>query len=309
MYYNIFIPYKKEGKEMNSYGKNIKLYRKENHLKQEELAEKLGISSNMLGKIERGERKPNKDVQEKMFNISGIKYEDEIINELTNKLEKYLLDYFTANNISKQELSKLQNYFRQFNDEKKIEYTLNKFKFTPNNTDNTEYYVRNIFFILEDFYNSISKQYISQFYKDVNIFILNNIDFIMELLSRMESSIFIHSRIPLYKGSLPLNTHSKTDEYLSNIQTNKYKFACIVQDNTMSPKFEQGHTIVVLEDDKYSNGDDVLISINNEIPIIRKIMFKDKIVILQTYNDTEKTDVYSKDEVKILGRIIEVRYT
>lgn len=293
---------------MNSYGKNIKSYRTEKKLKQEELAKQLGISSNMLGKIERGERKPNKEVQEKVFNISGIRYEEEVINELNNKLEKYLLDYFTANNISKQELSKLQNYFRQFNDEEKIIYTLNKFKSTPDNTDNIEYYARNIFFILENFYNSIRKQYISPFYRNVNIFILENIDFIMELLSRMVSSIFIRSRIPLYKGNLPLNTHSKSDEYLSNIQTDKYKFACVVQDNTMLPKFEQGNTIVVLEDEIYSDGTDVLISINNEIPIIRKILFKDKFVILQTYNDTDKTDIYSKDEIKILGRIIEVRY-
>ena len=50
---------------MNSYGENIKSYRAENKLKQEELAKQLGISSNMLGKIERGERKPNKEVQEK----------------------------------------------------------------------------------------------------------------------------------------------------------------------------------------------------------------------------------------------------
>ena len=63
-----------------------------------------------------------------------------------------------------------------------------------------------------------------------------------------------------------------------------------------------------MEDTEYLNGDDVLISINNEIPIIRKIAFKDDLVILQTYNDTNKTEIYSKDEIKILGKIIEVRY-
>ena len=76
----------------------------------------------------------------------------------------------------------------------------------------------------------------------------------------------------------------------------------------MSPKYEKGNTIVVMEDTKYLSGDDVLVSIRNNTPIIRKIAFKDDLVILQTYNDTNKTEIYSKDEIKILGKIIEVRY-
>lgn len=293
---------------MNTYGENIRIYRKENHLKQEELAEKLRISSNMLGKIERGERKPNKEVQDIFFNLSGIKYDEQAINEVLNKLEKYLIHYFTSQNLSKQEVIKLQNYFLQINDEEKITNTLNKFRVSPDNKNDIEYYVRNILYILEDFYNSFTKQYISTFYKDVNIFILDNIDFIIELLSKMDSSIFINSKIPLFKSNLPINVRSKTNEYLANITTDKYKFAWIVQDNSMYPKFEKGQTIIVLEDEKYLNGDDVVISINNATPIIRKILFKHNFVIVQTYNDTSKTDIFSKDEIKILGKIIEIRY-
>ena len=84
---------------MKYYGENIKIYRKENHLKQEDLAKQLGISTNMLGKIERGERKPNKEVQNKFFNISGIKYEDEVSKEIENKLENYLLEYLINANL------------------------------------------------------------------------------------------------------------------------------------------------------------------------------------------------------------------
>lgn len=293
---------------MNSYGENIKSYRAENKLKQEELAEQLGISSNMLGKIERGERKPNKEVQEKFFNISGIKYVEEIISELLNKLEKCLIDYFINQDISKKEITNLQSYFISFNCKEEVKDKLEFLKTAIIVKETTEYYAKNIFFILEDFYNSINKQYISSIYIDVETFIFNNKEHLIDLLGRINASKYINSKIPLYKGNLPLNTHSKSEEYLSNIQTDKYKFACVVQDNTMLPKFEQGNTIVVLEDEIYSDGTDVLVSINNEIPIIRKILFKDKFVILQTYNDTDKTDIYSKDEIKILGRIIEVRY-
>ena len=174
--------------------------------------------------------------------------------------------------------------------------------------ETTEYYAKNTFIILIDFYNSISKQYISSIYSDVETFIFSIKDYLVDLFGRINASKYINSKIPLYKGTLPLDTHSKTDEYLSNIQIEKYKFACIVQDNIMSPRYEKGNTIVVMEDTEYLNGDDVLISINNEIPIIRKIAFKDDLVILQTYNDTNKTEIYSKDEIKILGKIIEVRY-
>lgn len=293
---------------MNSYGENIKKYRTEMKLKQEELAKQLGISSNMLGKIERGERKPNKDVQDKFFNISGIKYEDEIISELLDKLEKYLIDYFIDQDISKREITDLQNYFLSFDCKEKIKDKLDSYKYTIVVQETTEYYAKNTFIILIDFYNSISKQYISSIYSDVETFIFSIKDYLVDLFGRINASKYINSKIPLYKGILPLDTHSKTDEYLSNIQIEKYKFACIVQDNIMSPRYEKGNTIVVMEDTEYLNGDDVLISINNEIPIIRKIAFKDDIVILQTYNDTNKTEIYSKDEIKILGKIIEVRY-
>lgn len=293
---------------MNSYGENIKKYRIEMKLKQEELAKQLGISSNMLGKIERGERKPNKDVQNKFFNLSGVKYEDEIINELLVKLEKCLIDYFIDQNISKMEITDLQKYFLEFDCKEQIKDKLDSYKYMIVVQDTTEYYAKNIFIILENFYSMIDKQYISSIYNNIETFIFNIKDYLIDLFGRISASKYINSRIPLYKENLPLDTHSKTDEYLSNIQNKKYKFACIVQDNIMSPKYEKGNTIVVMEDTKYLSGDDVLVSIRNNTPIIRKIAFKDNLIILQTYNDTNKTEIYSKDEIKILGKIIEIRY-
>ena len=288
--------------------KTIKKYRIEMKLKQEELAKQLGISSNMLGKIERGERKPNKDVQNKFFNLSGVKYEDEIINELLVKLEKCLIDYFIDQDISKMEITDLQKYFLEFDCKEQIKDKLDSYKYMIVVQDTTEYYAKNIFIILENFYSMIDKQYISSIYNNIETFIFNIKDYLIDLFGRISASKYINSRIPLYKENLPLDTHSKTDEYLSNIQNKKYKFACIVQDNIMSPKYEKGNTIVVMEDTKYLSGDDVLVSIRNNTPIIRKIAFKDNLIILQTYNDTNKTEIYSKDEIKILGKIIEIRY-
>ena len=294
---------------MKMYGANIKTYRKENNLKQDELAKKLGISSNMLGKIERGERKPNKNVQDKFFNLSGIKYEDELGKEIEYKLEKYFIAYISSSNISKKEILNLMLYLRGINTQDKVKEILcNIYKIPqPNKEDSTKYYLNNIFIILDNFYNENQKQ-CNLFYKNIEIFILDNIEFLMNLLSRVESSIFIHSQIPLYTSTIPLNTHLKTTEYLNNFQTENYRFAYIVQDNSMSPKYEKGNIVIIMEDKKYNNNDDVVVSINGSSPIIRKIKFKDKFIILQTYNDINKTDLYNKNEIKILGKIIEVRY-
>ena len=220
---------------MNSYGENIKKYRIEMKLKQEELAKQLGISSNMLGKIERGERKPNKDVQNKFFNLSGVKYEDEIINELLVKLEKCLIDYFIDQDISKMEITDLQKYFLEFDCKEQIKDKLDSYKYMIVVQDTTEYYAKNIFIILENFYSMIDKQYISSIYNNIETFIFNIKDYLIDLFGRISASKYINSRIPLYKENLPLDTHSKTDDYLSNIQNKKSKSACIVLDSIMSP--------------------------------------------------------------------------
>lgn len=289
---------------MKYYGENIKIYRKENHLKQEDLAKQLGISTNMLGKIERGERKPNKEVQNKFFNISGIKYEDEVSKEIENKLENYLLEYLINANLSKEETIELIKIFNKLNSKEQINEVL---KNTPKTENSIVYYRRDILLLLDSFYQNNKRQCTHLYINNYN-FMLEHIKLIKNLLARIESSIFIRSQIPLYRNNIPFNTHSKTDEYLSNVQLNKYRFACVVQDNMMYPKFAKGNIIIVLEDEEYSNGDDVLISINNGTPIIRKIMYKNNFVILQTYFDTNNTEIYSKEDVKILGRIIEVRY-
>lgn len=44
---------------LETIGKNIKKYRIENKLRQEDLAEKTGLSSNYIGMVERGEKIPS----------------------------------------------------------------------------------------------------------------------------------------------------------------------------------------------------------------------------------------------------------
>ena len=45
--------------QFNSIGKNIRRYRQEKKLRQDDLAEKAGLSSNYIGMVERGEKIPS----------------------------------------------------------------------------------------------------------------------------------------------------------------------------------------------------------------------------------------------------------
>lgn len=45
--------------ELESIGKNIRKFRQERHLRQEDLAEKAGLSVNYVGALERGEKTPS----------------------------------------------------------------------------------------------------------------------------------------------------------------------------------------------------------------------------------------------------------
>ena len=53
---------------------------------------------------------------------------------------------------------------------------------------------------------------------------------------------------------------------------------------------------------------DLIISINNNKPILRKVSFKNDIAIIESYNQEIATETYNKNEIKILGKIIEVRF-
>lgn len=57
---------------MTQLGENIKKFRISSNLKQEELAQKLGKSKNVISNWERGDNKPDADMIEKMCKIFQI---------------------------------------------------------------------------------------------------------------------------------------------------------------------------------------------------------------------------------------------
>ena len=65
-----------------SIGRNIRKYRKEKKLRQEDLAEKTGLSTNYIGMIERGEKIPSLDTLIDIMNVLRVSADMVLYEEL-----------------------------------------------------------------------------------------------------------------------------------------------------------------------------------------------------------------------------------
>ena len=58
--------------ELDAIGRNIRKFRKERHLRQEDLAEKTGLSANYIGMVERGEKTPSLETMIRIINALQV---------------------------------------------------------------------------------------------------------------------------------------------------------------------------------------------------------------------------------------------
>jgi len=88
----------------STFGENLKFYRKEKHLSQEQLSEKVEISVKHLSSIERGLTFVSADLLEKLAKSIGIPahyffvnkremvYDDTMLNAIDRIIEKHLIN-------------------------------------------------------------------------------------------------------------------------------------------------------------------------------------------------------------------------
>ena len=76
-------------------GERLKKVRKEKHMTQEQLAEKLDVSIAFLSRIERGSSQVNLKRLSQICEILGVS-EGEILNGVSNKSNKYLNEEFSS---------------------------------------------------------------------------------------------------------------------------------------------------------------------------------------------------------------------
>ena len=58
--------------ELDAIGRNIRKFRKERHLRQEDLAERTGLSANYIGMVERGEKTPSLETLIRIINALQV---------------------------------------------------------------------------------------------------------------------------------------------------------------------------------------------------------------------------------------------
>lgn len=293
-----------------TYGEKIKQYRLSKEITQEQLAEQLTISVSMLRMIEIGQRKPNREVQKEIYNLTGVLYTEEIKNEINSKINDLITNYiaseanfFTTKNITM--LTRLLSGINILMHPKNGLMVI-----TPQDEDETEeqkYMIFNIVEILNNFTKN-SEYDINLLYGDNINFIKYYLPTVIEIISKTSSIIHKNKEIPLYE-QLPIEIKKNTVTKLlsEDYFLDKSKFAYIIQDNDMFPKYEKGYTVIAVECDEKNAIGDVLVSINNTKPILRKLSYKDNNVIIESYNQSIATEIYSITDIKILGKIISIR--
>ncbi len=294
------------------YGEKIKKFRAENGLTQENFSNQLDISASMLGMIEQGTRKPNERIQEKILNLTGISYYDETIKQIKKEIRDITFNYIASNSTSftPKNVTKLVDALKDLYDtiddtsNTKIENYL-----SANGNDNIQLMTYNLINLLKKYKRESIYNIKNIFYTDAN-FIKHCIPVIVSVLRNSSSLIYKNREIPLYRGKLPFDIKSNTiKELLSeNYFPDKNKFAYVIQDDDMFPKYQKGYTVIAMECDEKNTSGDVILSINNSTPILRKVSFKNNSVIVEAYNSKVETELYSKDEIRILGQIIEIRF-
>lgn len=292
------------------YGQKIKNFRIAKGLTQENFANQLGISSSMLGMIEQGSRKPNEEIQEKLLSLTGISYYDEIIKQITKEIRDTIIDYITLNSVSfsPNNVTKIiRNLSALYNSIDASEKTIKTY-LIENKNDQIEYMTFNLVNLLEAYTQNCAYN-IKKIFGNNNNFMKHSILIVINILQTSSSIIFKHKEVPLYKENLPLEIGKNNIKSLlsESYFPDKSKFAFIVQDDDMFPKYEKGYTVIAIGCDEKNTSGDVILSINKSTPILRKISFKDKYAIVESYNPKIETELFVRDEIRILGQIIEIR--
>lgn len=115
-------------------------------------------------------------------------------------------------------------------------------------------------------------------------------------------------RIPL---SAVENTYTKKDLLSGSIPTEKF-FSVFMDDNSMSPRIDEGDTLIIRKQSTYENDKISLILVNNDDLLVRRVQIHPNGIILSAFNSAIDSLFVFKDQIenesiRILGRVVEVR--
>lgn len=89
-------------------------------------------------------------------------------------------------------------------------------------------------------------------------------------------------------------------------------YALRIHGNSMSPRIKHGDVVIVRLQDRYYDGDIVIVSVDGSEGLCKQIEFLDDGIILKSFNEAYKPITYTKDEIRdnnirIVGKCVELR--
>mgnify|MGYP001157834824 CR=1 FL=1 len=114
-------------------------------------------------------------------------------------------------------------------------------------------------------------------------------------------------KLPILKNTD--ETFQQTLEYVvvdEALKKDKDLLAIKISDDALSPKFNKNSTVILENTNDISDGDLVLCLLNEEETCLRYII-NDKKLILYAENSNYKPIIIEKENIKILGRALEIR--
>lgn len=303
---------------MNILNFKIRIYRKKFKLRQEDLAQRINVSTQLIRMYENGTRNPSEDKKKAICDLFGITlYELEGLNDkecLRKELLEALCSIGIKDNKDKLRNDLINNFYKIANNDEN--YISNYIEKKSNDVILTRHiiefilknYICKSIYTATEFNSNLLKN--NNLYKYLKSFIISNIRFIESVIEDVFANSDEIEGITLIDNftEIPnlLNTKKK-------ILLSKYTdaFAYIIKDNDMAPKFEIGNTIFIEKTSKYNDDDYILLKIKEKY-ILRKIKKLENGIALESTNPIIKNEYYTNEEIEksnleIIGKIIGIK--
>jgi len=130
----------------------------------------------------------------------------------------------------------------------------------------------------------------------------------------------IESNVETLKQVIPLNVYDlrhannrKSHFILNSIMIEKPKnanfnnsFGVVINNNSLQPLYEKGTIFIVSLHQPVIDGDIVVVSIHNNTNSIKRCFLKNNSIFLKNITLSGEVDKYQRNEVKILGMVLQI---
>lgn len=92
------------------------------------------------------------------------------------------------------------------------------------------------------------------------------------------------------------------------VKDGDYFYLVAEGDSMINARIQDGDLLLVRKQDVVENGEIAVVLIDKEMATVKRVYFKNGIVFLHPENPRYKTQVYNPDEIRIIGKVVEVTF-